>query len=194
MCCCRTRRSIADADERLVGRVERHAVERIVAEVPAEWLGAGGGDVYVDYLVAAPRDAARSSWRRQSPPVAEPFSYAILRLVPDIERGERLNVGVVALLPAARLRGRADMARRGRARALGADARPRGRAPASRRDRARRRRATPPQARSPRSTRRRGSTGSSPRRARSSSRREVHTGLCDDPAACLDELFERLVR
>ena len=23
---------------------------------------------------------------------------------------------------------------------------------------------------------------------------EVHTGLCDDPAACLDELFERLVR
>ena len=42
--------SIADADERLAGRVERHAVERIVAEVPAEWLGAGGGDVYVDYL------------------------------------------------------------------------------------------------------------------------------------------------
>ena len=23
---------------------------------------------------------------------------------------------------------------------------------------------------------------------------EVHTGLCEDPAACLDELFERLVR
>jgi hypothetical protein len=23
---------------------------------------------------------------------------------------------------------------------------------------------------------------------------EVHTGLCDDPAGCLDELFERLVR
>ena len=23
---------------------------------------------------------------------------------------------------------------------------------------------------------------------------EVHTGLCDDPRACLDELFERLVR
>ena len=27
--------------------------------------------------------------------MAEPFSYAILRLVPDIERGEQLNVGVV---------------------------------------------------------------------------------------------------
>ena len=27
--------------------------------------------------------------------MAEAFSYAILRLVPDIERGERVNVGVV---------------------------------------------------------------------------------------------------
>ena len=40
----------ADADERLVERVERDAVERIVSEAPAEWLGAGGGSVYVDYL------------------------------------------------------------------------------------------------------------------------------------------------
>lgn len=28
-------------------------------------------------------------------PAASPFSYAIVRLVPDIERGERINVGVV---------------------------------------------------------------------------------------------------
>ncbi|MHB1571239.1 MAG: DUF3037 domain-containing protein, partial [Solirubrobacteraceae bacterium] len=28
-------------------------------------------------------------------PDAEPFSYLILRLVPSLERGERLNVGVV---------------------------------------------------------------------------------------------------
>ena len=28
-------------------------------------------------------------------PVASPFSYAILRVVPSVERGERLNVGVV---------------------------------------------------------------------------------------------------
>ena len=27
--------------------------------------------------------------------MAEPFSYAVLRLVPDLERGERVNVGVV---------------------------------------------------------------------------------------------------
>ena len=28
-------------------------------------------------------------------PAGSPFSYAVIRLVPDIERGERLNVGVV---------------------------------------------------------------------------------------------------
>ena len=27
--------------------------------------------------------------------MAEPFSYAVLRLVPDIERGEQVNVGVI---------------------------------------------------------------------------------------------------
>ena len=27
--------------------------------------------------------------------MAEPFSYAVVRLVPDIERGERVNVGVI---------------------------------------------------------------------------------------------------
>ena len=32
-----------------------------------------------------------------------PFSYAILRVVPRVERGERFNAGVVAVLPAARL-------------------------------------------------------------------------------------------
>ncbi len=28
-------------------------------------------------------------------PAAEPFAYAVLRVVPDAERGERVNVGVV---------------------------------------------------------------------------------------------------
>jgi len=42
--------AIAEADARLVDRVTRDAVERIVADVPTEWLGPRGGDVYVDYL------------------------------------------------------------------------------------------------------------------------------------------------
>ena len=50
--------SIADADARLAGGVTRDVVERIVADVPPEWLGPGGGAVYVDYLarrLEAPR-------------------------------------------------------------------------------------------------------------------------------------------
>jgi hypothetical protein len=31
----------------------------------------------------------------ETPPAASPFSYLILRVVPSVERGERLNVGVV---------------------------------------------------------------------------------------------------
>ena len=42
--------SIAQADARLADRVTRETVEQIVADVPPEWLGPGGGDVYVQYL------------------------------------------------------------------------------------------------------------------------------------------------
>lgn len=50
--------SIAEADARLAERVGPEVIERVVAEVPVEWLGPDGGDVYVDYLtrrLAAPR-------------------------------------------------------------------------------------------------------------------------------------------
>jgi len=53
--------SIADADGRLAGGITRDVVERIVADVPPEWLGSGGGAVYVDYLsrrLEAPREFA----------------------------------------------------------------------------------------------------------------------------------------
>ena len=50
--------SIADADRRLSGGITRDVVERIVADVPREWLGPGEEGVYVDYLarrLEAPR-------------------------------------------------------------------------------------------------------------------------------------------
>jgi hypothetical protein len=54
--------SIAEADERLAGRLDRGTVERIVAEVPDDWLDAADPDAarraYVDHLtdrLAAPR-------------------------------------------------------------------------------------------------------------------------------------------
>ena len=50
--------SIAEADGRLAGGITRDVVERIVADVPSEWLGPGREGVYVDYLarrLEAPR-------------------------------------------------------------------------------------------------------------------------------------------
>lgn len=57
---------------------------------------------------------------------AEPFEYAILRLVPRVERGERINVGVVLFCRTRRflgIRTHFDLVRRGAALALapGAD-------------------------------------------------------------------------
>ena len=42
--------SVEAADERLAPRVTRELLERVAAEVPAEWLGPAGREVYVEYL------------------------------------------------------------------------------------------------------------------------------------------------
>ena len=121
-----------------------------------------------------------------------PFQYAVLRVVPDVQRGERLNAGVVLYAPTRdflgarvrldeeRLRGAVAGRRRGRAGPA-----PRGAGP-----------------------HRGGRPGGGPIAALPASQRfhwmvspastavqpsEVHTGLCDDPAAALDRLFARLV-
>jgi hypothetical protein len=125
--------------------------------------------------------------------VAEPFSYAILRLVPDIERGERLNVGVVVFCRPLDFVGARTWLDEGKARALGADL---DLEAAHRHLTAIERVAA-------------GDAEAGPIAALDTTARfhwlvapsstivqpsRVHTGLCDDPAACLDELFERLVR
>ena len=53
--------------------------------------------------------------------MGEAFSYAILRLVPDIERGERVNVGVVVFCRPLDYLGARTAVDEGRARALGGD-------------------------------------------------------------------------
>jgi hypothetical protein len=125
--------------------------------------------------------------------VAEPFSYAVLRLVPDIERGERINVGVVVFCRPLDFVGARTSLDEERARALRGDVD----LAAARRHLAAIERVAA------------GDPGAGPIAALDTTARfhwlvapsstivqpsEVHTGLCDDPAACLDELFERLVR
>ena len=126
------------------------------------------------------------------PEPASPFEYAIVRVVPRVERGEAFNAGVVLFcrphrflgarveLDAAVLRGARARLRSGR------------RPGAPRRDRRGSRRATRPPGRSPRC----------PSRAIPLAGRagvtiiqpsEVHTGLTDDPAAKLEHLFWTLV-
>jgi hypothetical protein len=125
--------------------------------------------------------------------VAEPFSYAVLRLVPDIERGEQVNVGVIVFCRPLDFLGARTALDDDRARAL---------APDVDLDAARRHLSAieriaagepeaGPIAKLDTTARFHWLVAPSSTMVQPS---EVHTGLCDDPAACLDELFERLVR
>jgi len=123
---------------------------------------------------------------------ASPFSYAILRVVPSVERGERLNVGVVLFCRQLGFLGARVALDSERLRAVG---------PAvSARELAAHLEGLVRVAE--------GADGAGPIAALSQSDRfgwlaapsstivqvsEVHTGLCEDPVATLDGLFGRLV-
>lgn len=124
--------------------------------------------------------------------MAEPFSYAVLRLVPDIERGEQVNVGVIVFCRPLDFLGARTALDDDRARAL---------APDVDLDAARRHLSAIERIAA-------GEPEAGPIAKLDTTARfhwlvapastivqpsEVHTGLCDDPQACLDELFERLV-
>lgn len=124
--------------------------------------------------------------------MAEPFSYAVLRLVPDIERGEQVNVGVIVFSRPLDFLGARTALDDDRARAL---------APDLDLDAARRHLSAIERIAA-------GDPEAGPIAKLDTTARfhwlvapastivqpsEVHTGLCDDPQACLDELFERLV-
>ena len=76
-------------------RVTHGVLADVIALVPADWLADDAPATYVDYL--SRRCCTADSRRRPSVPEPErkPFSYAILRVVPRVERGERFNAGVV---------------------------------------------------------------------------------------------------
>lgn len=125
-------------------------------------------------------------------PAPSPFSYAILRVVPSVERGERLNVGVVLFCRQRGFLGARVQLDEARLQMLGPEV------PV--RDVAAHLAGLVGVAE--------GADGAGPIAALDQSERfgwlaapsstivqtsEVHTGLCVDPAATLDGLFERLV-
>ena len=127
-----------------------------------------------------------------SGPQRDPFSYSILRVVPRVERGERFNAGVVLFCRQRdflQAKVGLDLARLD-ALAPGASAEELGRHLESLARIAR------------------GDAGAGPIAALPASERfgwlvapsstmiqpsDVHTGLCEDPAATLEQLFEELV-
>ena len=193
--------SIVDADARLAPPDRRRPAARDRRGDP-RCLAAGDGDRR-RRAQRAPTSAtccagstrrARSSRRRSVPDRrVSPFQYAIVRVVPRVERGECLNVGDRAALPAAAVpRARASSSTSGGSRALAPDLDPARSGRISRRSTHRRRRPV----------RRADRPAGRPERfhwlvAPTSTiiqPSEVHTGLCDDPAATLDHLFATLVR
>jgi hypothetical protein len=121
------------------------------------------------------------------------FQYTVLRLVPDVERGERVNVGVVLYSPERRFLGARVNVDRERVHAI---------APDLDLDALERHLASlvaiadgdpgaGPIARLPQSERFGALSAPSSTIVQPS---EVHTGVCEDGANELDELFGRLVR
>jgi hypothetical protein len=126
-------------------------------------------------------------------PSRSPFQYAVVRVVPHVERGERINAGVVLLCRPKRYLGARTGLDEARLRAIDPDCDPAAVRPhleAIERIAA-------------------GDPAGGPIAALTQAERfhwlvapsstviqpsDVHTGLTDDPAAELDELFARLVR
>ncbi len=121
-----------------------------------------------------------------------PFSYAVLRVVPRVERGERFNVGVVLYCRQRSFLGARVHLHEELLAALAPDVEPdelRGHLEALVRVAAGQQRSGPIAA-LPQSDRFGWLVAASSTMIQPS---EVHTGLCEDPAATLDQLFEELV-
>ena len=127
-----------------------------------------------------------------SGPQRDPFSYSILRVVPRVERGERFNAGVVLFCRQRdflQAKVGLDPARLD-ALAPGAPAEELGRHLESLARIARGDASAGPIAALPASERFGWLVAPSSTMIQPS---EVHTGLCEDPAATLEQLFEELV-
>ena len=187
-----------EADARLAPRLDAATSSSAIARAACPTRGSrrASAPQYAEYLcrrLAAPRGfAAEAEEARRAAP--SPFQYAIVRVVPRVERGECVNAGVVLFC-----RPRGFLAARialdaARVLALEPDADLDGRPRPPRRVRALRRgrrRRPGPMAALPASERFHWLVAPSSTVIQCS---PVHTGLTDDPAGELERLFERLVR
>lgn len=126
-------------------------------------------------------------------PARNQFQYAVIRVVPRVERGESLNAGVVLLCRQRRFLGAKVALDEARLRALAPDADPATILPhlAAIERIAAGDPAAGPMAKLTIGERFHWLVAPSSTVIQAS---EVHTGICDDPAAELEHLFERLVR
>ena len=94
--------TISDADKTLARLLTPEVLSSIVDLVPGEWLEGEPGfadaaevrDAYVEFLLSR-LEEPRLWVQAVEEAVGKPFEYAILRVVPRVERGECINAGVV---------------------------------------------------------------------------------------------------
>ena len=186
--------SIADADERLAPRATAAVLEDVAGAVPAEWLGGDDPPACTSSTWASGSRRRGSSWRRRSGLVGggSPFSYAVIRIVPRVERGERINAGVIVFCRPLRYLGARTALDERRLAALAPSSTRTPCAPTSRRSSG-----SPPGKRAPARSRSSTQTARFHWLVSPSSTiiqpSAVHTGLCDDPREELEKLFAALV-
>jgi hypothetical protein len=91
---------IEAVDRELRSRLDDLAVRQIAAGVPAPWLeGIDGPDPagYVEYLTIRLRNSG--SLMTRCAHMTNSFDYALIRVVPSVEREEFFNTGVILFCP-----------------------------------------------------------------------------------------------
>ena len=97
---------LEDVDATMAGRLTPDVIAGIVELIPDAWLADGTPDGDGGSYRAAYRATCWTVWRRRAPSSRRPFmraehtyDYAIIRVVPRVERGELINVGVILSCP-----------------------------------------------------------------------------------------------
>ena len=81
---------LAEAHAELAPRITEALLREVTALVPGEWFGDRGASAYTEHLLVRAPDRPGGD-----PRMTEVFEYALLRVVPRVERGEAINVGVI---------------------------------------------------------------------------------------------------